>query len=114
MRIVDRIPYNAWKQRVDKGVRLVRFYGQSPQDLLVPENAGGSFVVSVLSDHHAPVVQQCSYAVTERCRLLMPFDPDEIARVNARDVAETERILAELQATVDEASAKEQSSDTSA
>ncbi|MHB8684758.1 MAG: hypothetical protein ACYC9X_10605 [Dehalococcoidia bacterium] len=101
--IVASFRLNAWKARVEAGYRVVRFYGAQNEDVNVPENTGGAFMVSVLSDHHPKFVQQCSYAVTERCKLLMPFDKDAIARSIAEDDEVRDAVLKRLQAMADAA-----------
>ncbi len=83
-----RLHYIPWKARIDRGVRLVRFYGDPDRDVEIAANGGGSFTVSVLSDRHAPVTERVTYGVTEQSRLLVPFDAIEIQRVNAEDTAE--------------------------
>lgn len=81
-----------WFARIEARKRLVRFFGTPNRDVHVPENSGGAFVVQVFSDHHEPIREECSYAVTQRSRLLMPFDSDAIARQNSDDATATEAL----------------------
>lgn len=88
--VVSRLTYPPWKDRNDRGVRLVRFHGEPSKDIEIPVNTGGSFLVSVLSDRQEPVVGRYTYGVTEHSRLVMPFDTDAIRRINAAELAKLE------------------------
>lgn len=100
--IIESYALKAWQERVDKKFRLVRFYGRTNQDLHVPDNTGGYFVLRVLSDRHKPFAQRYSYGVTERCRLQMPFDQQEIERENAAGKARDDTALEQLRAMLEQ------------
>lgn len=95
--LVDRLaaPYVVvpWKKRIENRVRIVRFFGATHSDVQAPINSPWSFVVTILSDHHDPVVQNYTYAVTDDCALLIPFDQGELNRLNALGTPDRDALI---------------------
>jgi hypothetical protein len=97
-----------WKERLDSGSRLVRFYGQDEahdRDSLVSVNGSAAFVVSILTKRHRPVQQNWSYGVAETCMLVVPFNQEALERANANSsaLAEQKALLAFLESKEQEA-----------
>lgn len=89
-----------WLKRVKRGVRVARFYGEpQDRDIEVPANQRFVFTVTVLSNTRSPESAEFSYGITENCLLVIPFDQQEIDRINQESKVQTEELLKMLEAT---------------
>ncbi len=108
---VDRITGPPYLNRIDRGVRLVRFNGQPARDLEVAVSLGASLLIRVLSDHHPQVSLRCNYGITQRRQLIIPFDGDALERANADEEAAWQQTITDLQQRVQELEASGETND---
>lgn len=92
-RMTEEIYLPAYKERIDKGMRLVRFFGPTDQDITVWVNKPYLLGTRVLSDHYAEVEQTHHYAVSDNSNLVLPFSQPELDRVNALGTAERDTLI---------------------